>query len=303
MLDKRLQVNRHYYKVKDSKPIHIKFFGDLHHCNFFQDEKLDTIEKELQQSPTDYVCIVGDLIDSTNYLHTNKEKKEKLIKWLKKIGSQYKVFLTLGNHDFTYYKGQTKIKDIQEDFFEELENVPGIFVSHYDPYYEDTSVIIYQLELEYDYYTGKKHENINVLLDTLEAQKEKMTHLDDKKVKVLMVHSPIFITHPRVLEYIKDFDFIIAGHMHNGLVPPFLTNLIPGNRGLISPYLEPFVNHTRGVETIKLEGKDISMIITGGITKLQNCAPFYLDMLNCFYPMQMDEIIINNGPQLTYKNK
>ena len=118
-----------------------------------------------------------------------------------------------------------------------------------------------------------------------------------------MVHSPERMTHPLVLDYIKEFDFIIAGHMHNGLIPPFLTNVLPGTRGLISPFKVPFVKHARGVETIKIEDKEIKMIVTGGITKLQDCAPFGLDILNHFYSMQMDEIIINDEQHLEYKKR
>lgn len=302
MLDKHLQISRHYFKVIDSKPIHIKVFGDLHYCKSFQDDKLDKIKKELKQSPTDYVCVVGDLIDSTNYLYSNKEKKDILIRWLTELGEQYKIFLTFGNHDFTYYKGKEAIKDIPKEFFEELKNISGLYMSHYEPYYEDESVIIYQLELNFEYY-GKGSENIDILLETLEMQKEKLTNLDRRKVKILMVHSPILITHPKVLEYIKAFDFIVTGHMHNGLVHPFISKFIPGNKGIISPNKQLFSEYARGIKTIKLEDKNINLIINGGIIKIQECAPYYLNLLNCFFPMQMDEIVINDKQRLIYRNK
>lgn len=304
MLDKHLHVNKHYYKVKDCKPIHIKILGDLHHYDSFDNIKLEKIAEELQQTPTDYVCIAGDLIDSTKYLYTNSEKKEKLLEWLRKICSQYKTFLTFGNHDFTFYQGLKRTKDENKEFFQELASIPGLHVSHYQPYYEDDSVIIYQLELNYDYYYHDNgFENVDVLIEVLEEQKEQMQNLDKEKIKILMVHSPQRMTNPKVLEYVKEFDFIISGHMHNGLVPTFLTNLLPGTRGLISPYKKPFAKHARGVETIHIGDKEIKMIITGGITKLQNCAPFRLRKLNHFYPMQMDEIIINDESHYKRRNK
>ncbi len=300
MLDKHLQIDRHYFKVINSKPIHIKILGDLHHSNSFSEKKLNKIEKVIDESPTDYLCIVGDLIDSTNYLYDKNEKNTILIEWLRKLGTKYKVFLTLGNHDFTYFDRHTGIKDIPKEFLNELRNIPGLTLSHNEPYYEDDLILIYQLELDFDYY--KDYEKLDILLATLMDQKEKMTNLNQKKVKILLIHSPSLITHPKVLEYIKEFDYIIAGHMHNGLVHPFVSKIIPKNRGIISPNKKLFPLHARGVETIEIDNKKITLIVTGGIVKIQECAS-PLNLLNYFFPMQMDEIVIDSVQKLLYKHK
>lgn len=302
MLDKYLQTSKHYFKVVDSKPISIKVLGDLHYCKSFQDDKLVKIKNKLRKSPTDYLCIIGDLIDSTNHIYENKEKRDKLIEWLQELGKSYKVFLTFGNHDFSYYKEKKVIKDTPREFFEELKSISNLYISCYEPYYEDEAIIIYQLELNFEYYE-KKYENIDILLKHLEMRKEQITNLDNQKVKILMVHSPLLITHTKVLEYIKEFDFIVTGHMHNGLVHPFISKFIPGNIGVISPHKQLFPELARGVKKIKLEDKNIYLIITGGIVKLQECAPYHLNLLNYFFPMQMDEIIINEEQRLTYVKK
>ena len=304
MLDKHLQVKKHHFKVRNCKPVYIKTFGDLHYCSSFQDKKLTKIKNEILKSPTDYLIITGDLNDSTSYLYDNKEKRDTLIQWIESLSSQVKVFLTFGNHDFTYYNGRQRRKDVNEEFFEELKEIPNLCLSHYTPYYEDDSVIVCQLELDYDYYyLHDEVESVGALIEILETQKENMTNLDDEKLKVLVVHSPLRITHPKVLKYIKEFDLIIAGHMHNGLIPPLLTYFLPGNRGIVSPYFEPLTDNARRVKQITIDGHTIKLLITGGITKLQECAPFHIGLLNCLFTMQMDEISINEEQTLMLNKK
>ena len=90
--------------------------------------------------------------------------------------------------------------------------------------------------------------------------------------------------------------------MHNWLVHPFVSKIIPKNRGIISPNKKLFPLHARGVETIEIDNKKITLIVTGGIVKIQECAS-PLNLLNYFFPMQMDEIVIDSVQKLLYKHK
>lgn len=97
---------------------------------------------------------------------------------------------------------------------------------------------------------------------------------------------------PKVISYIKEFDFVFCGHMHNGMVFPIVDDLISNNKGIIAPNKTLFPDNARGTKTITVNGHQIHLIINGGITKLQESAGF-LGNFNGFYPMSIDKVDVN----------
>ena len=238
------------------------------------------------------------LLDSTNVLY-NYELKIKLLDWLNFLASQYKTFLTLGSHDIAYRLNNNWYLDFPISFLEDLKDM-GITLGHFEPYYEDDNLIVYQLDLPLSYYySNNGDENINVLITTLETIKNDLINLNKDKLKIFMCHSPLFLTNEKVLEYLKEFDLIISGHMHNGMICPFIPalNHILGNYGLISPNKKLFPDNAKGIKELNINNHKIYLIVSGGITKIQDCAPKILRWGNRAFAMQMDEILVN-GPNL-----
>ena len=90
-----IDIKKHYYNM-GNEDINMMVFGDLHYSDKFNDKKLDLIYNELKSS--EYIFIAGDLLDSTDVVN-NIDKRNKLIRFLKRLGNRHKVFITLGNHD------------------------------------------------------------------------------------------------------------------------------------------------------------------------------------------------------------
>ena len=79
MIDKIIQTKNHSYEMLGKKDnINIKTFGDLHYFKKFDDRKLELISGNLSAEELEYLCLAGDIIDSTDFLKTHKEKSEKL---------------------------------------------------------------------------------------------------------------------------------------------------------------------------------------------------------------------------------
>lgn len=294
MLDKFIDQKKYIFEAPNkSDNIHIKLFSDLHYCGSFDDRKLDKIEETIRKTSTDYICIVGDILDSTIFLKSHKEKRLNIMRWLEKLGRDYKVFISLGSHDFSCYAKKEWREDWQSDFWKEISNLPGIQLSHYNTFYEDEKVIINLIEPNYEYYYNEsKYEKKEILIKELKKQKKYLTNLDNKKVKILMNHSPILMNDYDVLKLIEEYDFIFSGHMHNGMLLPIIDKLIKNNIGIIAPNKSLFPDNARGIKTMEVDGKTINLIITGGIIKLAECTGI-LEKFNCFYPMEIDEININ----------
>ncbi len=297
-LDKKMILEKYKF-IKESLPqVDVKVVSDIHYSPSFDYSKLSTILDVLNATPTNYVCIPGDLLDSTDVLN-NYELRIKLLDWLNYLANQYQTFLTLGSHDIAYRQDNKWNLDYPVSFLEDVKDM-GINLGYFTPYYEDDNLIVYQLDLPLSYYySNNGDENVNILISTLENIKEDLVNLNNKKLKIFICHSPLFLTNEKVLEYLQEFDLLISGHMHNGMLCPFIPSLnhILGNYGLISPNKKLFPDNAKGIKEINVNNHNLYLIVSGGITKIQDCAPKILRWGNGAFAMQMDDILVN-GPTL-----
>ena len=261
---------------KDITFIHI---GDIHYNETTSAKKLEYIKYAIEDAHPDYIFITGDLLDRPK-ITKNKEKIKLLVSWLNSLGNIAKVFISLGNHDII----------LEEDykFFNKLNDINNIYVLN-DQSYEDENVFISGFTLPTNYYYNiEKHEDEDALLETLQNNFNLVTNLPKKKYKVALIHSPILLSEKKVVEKLKEYDLILSGHMHNGLIPRILDKIIKNNYGLISPDKRFFAKNTRG----KIKTKYYTIIITGGITKLSPSSTKILSKLNGLYPISINKITV-----------
>ena len=261
---------------KDITFIHI---GDIHYNETTSAKKLEYIKYAIEDAHPDYIFITGDLLDRPK-ITKNKEKIKLLVSWLNSLGNIAKVFISLGNHDII----------LEEDykFFNKLNDINNIYVLN-NQSYEDENVFISGFTLPTNYYYNiEKHEDENALLETLQNNFNLVTNLPKKKYKVALIHSPILLSEKKVIEKLKEYDLVLSGHMHNGLIPRILDKIIKNNYGLISPDKRLFAKNTRG----KIKTKYYTIIITGGITKLSPSSTKTLSKLNGLYPISINKITV-----------
>lgn len=261
---------------KDITFIHI---GDIHYNETTSTKKLEYIKYAIEDAHPDYIFITGDLLDRPK-ITKNKEKIKLLVSWLNSLGNIAKVFISLGNHDII----------LEEDykFFNKLNDINNIYVLN-NQSYEDENIFISGFTLPTNYYYNiEKHEDENALLETLQNNFNLVTNLPKKKYKVALIHSPILLSEKKVIEKLKEYDLILSGHMHNGLIPRILDKIIKNNYGLISPDKRFFAKNTRG----KIKTKYYTIIITGGITKLSPSSTKILSKLNGLYPISINKITV-----------
>ena len=261
---------------KDITFIHI---GDIHYNETTSAKKLEYIKYAIEDAHPDYIFITGDLLDRPK-ITKNKEKIKLLVSWLNSLGNIAKVFISLGNHDII----------LEEDykFFNKLNDINNIYVLN-NQSYEDENVFISGFTLPTNYYYNiEKHEDEDALLETLQNNFNLVTNLPKKKYKVALIHSPILLSEKKVIEKLKEYDLILSGHMHNGLIPRTLDKIIKNNYGLISPDKRLFAKNTRG----KIKTKYYTIIITGGITKLSPSSTKILSKLNGLYPISINKITV-----------
>lgn len=285
------------YNQKAFKDIKISSFADVHLSHLVSSKKLSCITDKVLEFNPDYICIAGDLLDYLNILEETKYL-DILRSWLSDISS-IPVLISLGSHDMGYQVSKSVNKDgwvcgEYERTFKILEeSLDNVYVLDNKNYQDDRLFVSgYAQTFEYAY-SKEDFEAANLLGEDLSKQ-EFLLRRELNVPAISLIHDPIYLTEPQIVELLKNYDFILSGHMHNGIVPPILDELWKSNLGLMRPNKKLLAPNARGVIPIKLENKIIYLVVTSGIIKIQETAPKILQPFNHLFPSGIDNITITN---------
>ena len=247
------------------------------------EKKLEPIKFQLDEERGTYIAFLGDLIDSPDELE-NPQKRKQLLDLIRTSANIAPTMIVLGSHDFIVeesYPGYNEFFiNVNEDFWSEVCSINNVYLLVDDIFKDDQVLFMgYTQTLEYYYdKLGRKMENLEEFYKDFVNHPELYQNLSDDVVKVGLIHSP---------EYAKDnrnAELFGVGHF---------------NRGLISPKKVLFSANVRGFRYLKT---GTGLLISGGIVKIQDCAPKILHPLNHLCPMQMDTITFTSDEKKEVKN-
>lgn len=288
LINHTFKEKQYTFETKQNLNKKIVLISDIHFSTKFKKEKTNLIIEKIKIHKPDYICIPGDIIDSTNVL---KETylKEFILNFIRELSKMAKTIISIGNHDnylllkkgfrcqFSYDKNESWFKEIRK-----INNV--IFLDN--EIYEEKNISFSGITMSHTYYEEER-KNERLFIKELQT---KMPKLNEKKYNILLCHTPIYILSKDTImnTEVKNVDLILSGHMHNGVVPPILDSIFKGNKGIFSPDGSWLFKTklTRG--NYKLENK--TLIISGGITKIHDCSPNLLIPFNELYPMSIEII-------------
>lgn len=253
-------------------------FSDIHYSGDADIKKLESLYEKIKEYEMDYICIPGDIVDSPDI------KCDYLIKWLSKLGRICPVILSLGNHDIRIKK--RKYKNFYDNiFWEKVSEIDNVFLLNNNcKSYKD--VYFYGFNQSFNYYYEYMNENNNLMKKEIEEYG--VVDRLPNKFRVLLMHSPICLADKEIKEKLNNYDLILSGHMHNGVVPPILDEIFDNNIGIVAPNKRLFPKIARGIIT-----NDNVVVISSGITKISKSAGNLLKWLNIFFPMGINYIEIS----------
>jgi predicted MPP superfamily phosphohydrolase len=265
----------------------ISLISDIHFSKSFKERKLKKIIDKLRTINSNFICIAGDLIDSTSILEDLNNQK-KIIAFLKELATISPVIMCLGNHDthkLVDRKFNSKCsEDINYDWIEKLRRIPNFYLL------DNKEIILNEIRFiglypKFSYYENESGEELKKNFENYFPHGH-----DTYKYNVLLCHSPLHVFDDLMMKtkLIKSTNLILSGHTHNGVVPPII-DLINTSRGIYSPDKKWFRKNCRG----KVDRKFKSLIINGAITKIHDCSPKIMIPLNELFPMSIDVITIH----------
>lgn len=319
---KSTQMNCFYYsryRFYNANAKHeLKFFliSDIHFSHRVTSARLRAITEQARQNAPNYIIITGDLIDSLDHIKNGADLK-RLTSWLEQLGKVAPVLIGLGNHEFyrknprhkNFLSRQSRwLAEKNQSFIDTINSISGVTVLD-NLAYEDKHAYIFGFTQTPEYYQfdradhrsssifRRDNEDRDIMASDLDAVDPKLiTHLPKHKAKIVIIHSPIHLVDSEITAKLYEFDFIISGHMHNGIVPPIVNDLWRSDRGLVSPGLKPFPRNAR----TKIRNPDDKIITLGAISTFQDSAK-PLSFMNALYPINIATLELSNRETLIRK--
>lgn len=237
---------------KLKKDLNIVLFSDIHYQEKYNYQKLREIIRYVFEERPDYVLIPGDLIDDSRL---DFKFQNHILEFIHAIANYVPVKISLGNHEeMTRNDGNgknKKWKHYRNDLFlEQLRTISNVTL--FDDCVENQNedkVSFGGMTLPIEHFE-KKHEAESDLVEVLEEESKQnvIESMNEENYRILLFHSPANLFKKKVLErnsLYENVDLVVSGHMHDGLVPTFITKWFK-TRGFISPTKKIFPKFVRG---------------------------------------------------------
>ena len=222
------------YELENVKrPLKFFVFSDLHMNDNIKPQLLDDLLCAAKEQNPDYIFFLGDLIHTIQYLD-NKKNYTGLLQFLEKMSNIAPTYIIIGNHDMRSYDPETDLAFMKypEKFWKDVESKPNITVLH-DTEINNDDFYLAGMEQGAKCYGIDREEGLNkyqrniLFAEKPKIMKEKLDtflgHLqvpkDCAKPRILLLHSARFLGRRETSKWVKDFDVIMSGHLHNMGVP------------------------------------------------------------------------------------
>lgn len=232
-----------FYTNKNINNIKIALLSDIHYYTGFNKKIFISIINQLQKNNPDYITIIGDILD------TSETYNLALLEYfLKKIATIAPVIVVLGNHDEKNGYMRNWEYHPNEELIKLLKSIKNVYFLN-DKSKTFNNITFTGIRLSFEYYE-KYHETYESFCNEMKTKK---FNLQDKSYNITLIHSPI-----NIYEYLKEnknhqlnkSDLILSGHMHNGCLPYWFTNIInkafKTTRSIISPTRKLFPKYAQG---------------------------------------------------------
>lgn len=214
--------------------------ADLHNACFGKSN--EELIRLIQEQKPDCILIAGDMI-----VGKPEQSTEVPAQLIRELAKDYPIYYGKGNHELRVSLYQDTYGDLWENYQKEIDgSVTWLVNKSVSIEKNGTSIRLYGLDMEADYYKRFRHTPMNsgYLNDLLGTPKE-------ADYTILLAHNPDYFS-----EYVAwGADLVLSGHLHGGMVR------LPILGGMVSPMFHFFPKYDKG----KYEEKGSIMLLSGGL--------------------------------------
>ena len=281
---------------KISKDTKISLMSDFHFSERTEHNRIIKLIDDVEKEQPDYIFLLGDIINdgkNVNNIFRNVSF------YLNLIGTLAPVYMVYGNHDVMVKNNDNWDEFVNDDYVSMLKGIYNMRVLDDESVMLRENIGLVGIKLPFSYYQNYSEDSSKCL----EIMNDKVNnHLLDNifnsSFNIFLTHTPnnffVFFFYLKLLDTIKNdinrnvnFDVLIAGHLHNGLIPSYVDKIIPGNRGLVGVVGKNYkllANNSRGIKNITDNTKGI---ILPAVTTLES-----YPSLNGMYPAKAKTLVL-----------
>ncbi len=221
-------------------------FTDLHFCDEVAGRRaeliLQTLKQVCRREQIDYIFFLGDLINSLEVLE-DAALEVALRKFLDELAEVAPLMIVTGNHDVSSYAdGATKGKMYPERWHQwarelmqnERIRVLDAALGAENAVFDDGVMRVLGMSLPgvcYPAVVDRMQSSAEAFRQYAEKMLPELTKVKGREY-YLLLHNPQFLSEIELDKQIV----VLAGHMHNGLVLPFVDELTRfTSRGIVTP--------------------------------------------------------------------
>lgn len=283
------------YSHKITTPLVLYHDSDWHVGPESNLNRMITIQEEVKQIKPDFRIISGDIIDDTRTLDSDNRKI--IADMLEESNHICPTIVSIGNHDIAKKNGPNELdweKDIRLDWFQEISQKTDSYLVEENKIFEGTVYFDDQIEIvcinpPYEHYFKKEEAKE----DFLNIYRNKNIHFytGEDHYHILVLHTPAVAPElVNELPILQEADIILSGHMHAGIMPPYLRPIMNHTKnhwGLRTPNNQLLWNAKYCYGELDKDGK--KFLINPGVTKIAPEKGF-LQVLNHFLPNESYQI-------------
>lgn len=227
-------------KYFNDKKIKTVFISDLHDCSYGKNN--EKLIEAIDNIKPDFVFFGGDIFNGIrNKKNVNAES------FVKTIAFKYRCFYALGNHEFRYYLYPDEFPGLKDEFLKILSDADVKLLDNESEITDINGVkfCISGLSIERRFYKRFKADKMP------EDYVENVLDNSSKEgYSILLAHNPRYMKNYAA----GDFDLILSGHYHGGLMRIF-------NQGMVSPDYKLLPKYSYGIYKINKS----TAIVSGGL--------------------------------------
>ena len=255
---------------KIKKDTTISLISDIH---FNEDINLDRLRKiyySLLNTRPDYIFVLGDIVEDTRM---SSDMLKKIRHFITSISEIAPVYFVQGNHELkTKVNGKWE-PNINEEYFSMLSSIENFRSLDNKSVLLKENIALTGINLPCIYYdTSNELGAVYFTLVNDYLKNGLLGNLSNKSYNICLQHTPNHIMDKKEYEILLDsikmytknkqfnFDLVVSGHLHNGLVPSYIDRFIPGNRGIMGitgSKKHLFQENCRGIKSINENTKGI----------------------------------------------
>lgn len=293
-------------KGKINKDVTISMLSDFHFNENTKTRSIIKLLDKIEKEQPNYIFLLGDIINdgkNVNNIFRNVSF------YLNLMGTIAPVYMVYGNHDLMIRDNNGWDEYINDDYVSMLNSVENLKVLDNESVLLDENIGLVGIRLPFSYYQTYS-EDSNKCLEIMndKVNNHLLDGIDNESYNIFLTHTPNnFFDKKIYLEILKmirenigkdiNFDLLLAGHLHNGLIPVYLDKIIPGNRGLVGAIgrkYKLFINNCRGIT--KISDNTTGIILPAVNTLVQY--PF----LNNLYPASGKTLVLKSVDKFLKKN-